>query len=240
MLLAALAALASEVRAQTVVEAFDPNTNGTVRALAVQADGRVLLGGHFTTVQGQNRNYLARVGPTGTLDLSFNPNPTGPVYAIVAQPDGKIVIGGAFTVGPRDAYGYCSNYDGCYQNLARLNADGTVDHTFRWDFQPAPVSGLALQPDGKILIISSEWGVLVRYTTDGVFDDGAWAPPYDKWIPSPRSVAVQPDGGILIGGVSGIVRVYADGTPDLTFGTTWVDRRGNPCSAPYTGCTKLR
>ena len=82
-------------------DSFSANTNDAVRVLALQSDGKILVGGIFTNIGGQARNYLARLDPvTGLID-SFNAN-TGVgsdrgINAIVVQRDGKIVVGGAFT-----------------------------------------------------------------------------------------------------------------------------------------------
>src|SRR6266850_3294452 len=76
--------------------AFNPNANGDVNAIALQADGKILVGGFFTTVGGQTRNRIARLNPDGTLDTAFNPNANGDVYTIAVQSDGKVLAGGAF------------------------------------------------------------------------------------------------------------------------------------------------
>ena len=72
-------------------------TNGEVRALAVQSDGKIIIGGDFTTVAGVSRNYIARLNSDGSLDESFNPNANGAVYVIVVLNDGGILVGGNFT-----------------------------------------------------------------------------------------------------------------------------------------------
>ena len=93
-----------------------------IECLAIQPDGRVLVGGYFTNVQGQPRSLIARLLSDGHLDSSFNP-PTiigAVVRAIAVQTDGRILIGGEF-----DAIGGLAN-----ASLARLNADGTLDTSF--------------------------------------------------------------------------------------------------------------
>jgi uncharacterized delta-60 repeat protein len=111
----------------------------------VQPDGKILFAGSFTKVGSVTNKYIARLNSDGTLDISFtNPNPGNSINSIGLQADGKILIGGGFqTLG-----GVTFRY------LARLNPDGTVDS----DNFPDPqilggnVSGIALQPDGQILI----------------------------------------------------------------------------------------
>jgi len=113
-----------------------------VYALAVQADGKVLLGGDFTTVGGQPRTLLARVGVDGALDANFAPTIDGTVvYAIAVQGDGRIVIGGAFeSVNDADRIG-----------VARLNADGSLDTGFRADVTNQ-VFAIAIAGDGAIIL----------------------------------------------------------------------------------------
>ncbi len=60
----------------------------------MQADGKILAGGHFTSIGGQTRNRIARLDPTTGLADSFDPNANGGVYAIAVQADGKILAGG--------------------------------------------------------------------------------------------------------------------------------------------------
>ena len=66
-------------------------------ATAVQPDGKILIGGSFTTVLGVTRNNIARLNTDGTLDTAFNPNANSLVYSIAVQADGKILAGGDFT-----------------------------------------------------------------------------------------------------------------------------------------------
>src|ERR1700730_1674839 len=60
--------VAREVRGQSALDGFDPNANDTVRVVVVQPDGKILIGGRFTSVSGVAGNYIARLNPDGTLD----------------------------------------------------------------------------------------------------------------------------------------------------------------------------
>src|ERR1035441_1647730 len=99
-------------------DSFNPGADQEGWSLAVQADGKVLVGGLFTTLGGQARNGIGRLNPDGTLDSSFNPG-AGPqyssVYSLAVQADGKILVAGDFTT----LGGETRNH------IARLNADGT-------------------------------------------------------------------------------------------------------------------
>ena len=68
-----------------------------VFATAIQPDGKILIGGSFSTVLGVTRNNIARLNTDGTLDTTFNPNADSDVYAIAVQADGKILVGGFFS-----------------------------------------------------------------------------------------------------------------------------------------------
>lgn len=184
----------------TLDVSFDPGTgaDGTVRALALQADGKVLLGGTFTNVNSRRCDHLARLNPDGSLDAGFNPSNglNGPLEVVVVQPDGGILIGGAFTqVWGVPAY-----------HLARLNADGSLDGTF------TPGTGaddlvqtIVLQPDGKLVVggafISFGGQMrnrLVRLNANGSLDATVnFGTGADNFI---SAAVVQPDGNLLVGG----------------------------------------
>src|SRR5207302_4780287 len=106
-----------------LADSFNPNANGLVVSIAVQADGKILAGGgfngSFTSIGGAPRNYIARLDPaTGQAD-SFDPNASAGVSAIAVQADGKILAGGGFT-----------NIGGQTRNLfARLSNDTSALQT---------------------------------------------------------------------------------------------------------------
>ena len=174
-------------------------TNGTVFAVAVQANGKILIGGDFTSFNGVPRGHLARLNISGTLDMSFNADTgtNGSVRAIKLQPDGKILIGGLFT-----------NVNGLVLNhVARLNADGSVDPAFNVGVGVNDaVFAIALDASGKILLggeFTQGSGVtrnrLTRLKADGTVDPtinfGFGA---NSFV---ASIVEQPwDGRIIIGG----------------------------------------
>ncbi len=148
-LVSATVASAQEVVSGSVF-AGGEGVNGEVNAIAVQGDGKIVIGGRFTTVNGQPRNNIARINADGTLDGTFaasiEAGVNGQVYALAAQPKGGVIVGGAFT----QAGG--SNK----MNVARYNADGSIDDTFTsGDGYPGtngPVMAVSVQSDGKVLI----------------------------------------------------------------------------------------
>src|SRR5262249_1434184 len=173
---------------------------GDVSATALQPDGKILIGGTFSSVLGVGRKSIARLNSDGTLDTNFNPGANGTVYAIAVQPDGKILVGGFF-LGANSIGGQTRNY------LARLNSDGSVDTTFDPNAS-SEIYTIALQTDGKILVggtfntLAPNGGAtvprakLVRLNPDGTVDL--------SFFPAPNSavysIALQEDGRILIGG----------------------------------------
>src|SRR6185295_2096936 len=120
--------------------------NNIAHALAVQPDGKIVMGGQFTTVSGVGRNFIARLNADGTLDNLFTPllgGPDGPVRAVAVQPDGEILIAGEFL-----------NYDGASRNgVARLLANGALDSSFvPGTGADATVLSVAVQADGNVLV----------------------------------------------------------------------------------------
>jgi uncharacterized delta-60 repeat protein len=214
--------------------AFNPvldTTPGLVRATAVQPDGKIVIGGFFRTLAGTRFNNIVRLNADRSVDSSFSATTNGTVQALVVQPDGKIVVGGAFTA----VNGAGQNY------IARLLPNGAVDTAFN-TFGGASnlVYGLALQPDGKILLSGSFEAVagalrpyVARLNSDGSLDTGFTttfplpAPP--NFTPSiVYSISLQPDNKVVIGGlvvrtpfptqtVSAVLRLNPDGSVDSSF-----------------------
>jgi uncharacterized delta-60 repeat protein len=135
------------------------SANGAVESVALQTDGKVLIGGSFNVVNGVSRNGIARLNADGSLDsgfqkgLSGDPGLTGLVFSVAVQGDGKVLIGGGFN----------AVNDASRNSIARLNADGTVDSSFQNGMSGIPfiacgfdycqfVSAVALQTDGKVLV----------------------------------------------------------------------------------------
>ena len=77
---------------------FNVGANGTVFAVAIQPDAKLVIGGDFTTVGRAPRSRIARLNPNGSVDPGFIPQVNGTVRVITLQPDGKILIGGDFTI----------------------------------------------------------------------------------------------------------------------------------------------
>jgi uncharacterized delta-60 repeat protein len=195
--------------------------SGSVWGLTVQADGRIVIGGDFSSVNGTSRARVARLNVNGTLDLSFIPTNaiSGVVYAVAAQSDNKVIIGGTFSSPYLPAYN------------ARLNADGTVDTSFS-AYVTAPVYAIGIQSDGKIVIgglftqvNGASRGHIARLNADGSLDN-TFLYGLTGASSTVQCLRIQPDGKILIGGdFTGvnntprnyIARLNSNGTLDTGF-----------------------
>jgi uncharacterized delta-60 repeat protein len=206
----------------SVDESFAPNPVGDVHAIDLQNDGEILIGGEGMQA-GHGARRILRLNPDGSLDnkFKFSVNYSREVRAILVQPDGKILVGGNFT--------RLRNQN--QNRLARLSADGTLDDSFDiGEGAEGVVSGLALQPDGKILAFgkiarfnNKSCGGIVRLLPDGSVDEN-FKSAADK--AEVYAVNVLPDGKILIGGnftsfngvaANRIARLNPDGTVDANF-----------------------
>jgi len=175
--------------------AFNPNVTGLfsfVRAIAVQADGKILLGGKFTNIGGQTRNHMGRVDGTNGVADSFNPNANLDVDSIVVQADGKILAGGGFEfIGGQGRVG-----------VARLDPTTGMADAFDAQANSSTLS-IAVQADGKILIggvfttvAGQPRNHIARLDPANGFAD-SFNPQADQNV---DSIVVQPDGKILVGG----------------------------------------
>lgn len=202
---------------------FDPNLTvyADVYALLKQSDGRVIVTGTFSQMNGVAKARIARVNADGTLDPTFDPG-IGfdlPPYEIIQQPDGKLIVIGDFT-----------SFNGTPRSrIARLKADGSLDDTFTVQV-PSAIRTVALQPDGKILIGGDFLTVngmsrtkIARLESNGGLD-AAFNPVFGNG--SIEKIIVLQDQKILVGGSfsgvngfnrSNLVRLEAGGTLDAAY-----------------------
>ena len=244
-------------------------TNGTVHIIKKQPDGKLLIGGNFTDVNGVAAGGLARLNADGSVDTTFNPPDFGngaglggTVYALGIQSDGKIIVGGDFngidnvfnqglkrllpngaldtsfqSLPPPNHFPFTravndlevlandkivvgGNYEvqGGELGLFQLNADGTLDNGFTTS--PGSVKEVEIQPDGKIL---AGFNSLSRYNSNGTVDGTFTQVNANNSI---EVIRVRNDGNIFIGGAfslvngfqqGGISKINSDGSIDLTF-----------------------
>jgi uncharacterized delta-60 repeat protein len=208
--------------------------NNTVQSIAIQSDGKIVIGGLFTNYNGTGRNGIARINTNGTNDTTFLSSGSGAsnadVRAVAIQSDGDIYIGGSFLT-----YNSVSSV-----SVARLNSDGSLDSGFDVGTGAVgAVNTIDIQDDGKVLLggrFSTYNGTLrkniVRVNSDGSidsnFDVGSGATNGGRPNDEAFDFTIQEDGNILLVGgityyngthVNNIVRInQLDGSIDSGFG----------------------
>lgn len=213
----------------TLDSSFHPNANDKVHSIAVQHDGKILIGGWFTSLQpggtgtAFTRSYLARLNADGTVDTGFVANLNWIVRCVLPQRDGKILVGGQFTQVNNGSGNEPRNY------IARLNENGTLDTTFNPNAN-GEVLTLALDSQDRIIVggYFSNIGGATRYKLarlDAVGVADGFSPVSSSYV---YAVAMESDGSLLVGGdfteslpgggtASNLLRVKPDGTLDPTF-----------------------
>lgn len=201
--------------------------NSQIYAMAIQSDGKVIVAGNFTTYNGSTGvGRIIRLLSDGSRDNSFNTGlgADAIIEAILIQPDGKILAGGRF-----------NSFKGkSFARLVRLNPDGSIDSGFNiGDGFDKNIYAIALQSDQKIIIGGSFLSYnkaaqkrILRLNSNGdldsTFDSGTG---FSKG--EVRSILVQPDDRILVGGTfSGtyknlpsqrLIRLLKNGDNDVSF-----------------------
>jgi uncharacterized delta-60 repeat protein len=189
----------------TLDTTFTGLANNAVTTMALQADGKILIGGFFTSYGVTSINRIARLNSNGTLDTSFVVGTAfnGTVRDIKIQSDGKILVAGDFTT-----------YQSTTANrLIRLETNGSIDATFNIGSGfDARVSKIALQSDGKIFVVGgftsfqgvsgNARGERLRLNTNGSFDTSFNASS-DSIQGTLYDVKILTDGTIIVVGLVG-------------------------------------
>jgi uncharacterized delta-60 repeat protein len=208
--------------------------SSSIETIAIQSDGKILIGGLFTSYNGTSINRLARLNSDGSLDNSFDigVGPSGVVHKIKVLENGKIFIAGSIS--------RYNNQD-C-EFIVKLNSDGSRDTSFTVihnSNQSSPAYDFHVLPDGKILLVGilndfAESGqrTLVRLNSDGSHDTtfnvggSGFEGNVPGVIPVIRTIDTQSDGKIIVGGFfykyNGTIsrflsRLNPDGSHDTTF-----------------------
>ena len=223
------------------------SSTDVINAIAIQSDGKIVVAGY--SLVSYTQFALARYNTDGSLDMSFDSDGKlvtllgsfgGQVNSMAIQRDGKIVVAGFVYNG-----GNSSDFE-----LVRYNIDGSLDMSFDGDGKLSTHIGLttnaitsvAIQSDGKIVAAGYTMGVyngvssvnldfaLVRYNVNGSPDmsfdgDGKLTTDIDSKDDVPRSIAIQSDGKIIVGGYSNngnnydfaLVRYNTNGSLDNSF-----------------------
>jgi len=157
----------------TIDDSFNVGSgfDNSVVALIQQSDGKLVVGGSFTTYDGSTYNKIIRLNTDGTIDNGFNIGSgfNGNIYSIIQQSDNKLILAG-----------YFSTYDGStYNCIIRLNTDGTIDNSFNVGsgFNDTVVTVIQ-QSDNKLVVAGgfitydgSTYNYIIRLNTDGTIDN---------------------------------------------------------------------
>lgn len=193
-------------------------------SMALQSDGKILVGGNFTKVGSDSitRNHLARVRPDGALDNTINLDPDHAVNAVTLVSDDRFLVGGKFTqVGTKPR-----------MMLARVYSNGALDDDVSTQAASYPVDNQVLtisqQPDGALAI-----GGVFSSLGAGAYPRARLAKLNPDWSVADKpdlnlnfqveSIAPQPDGGLVVGGLFTdpnywtTLRLDANGNPDTVF-----------------------
>ncbi len=201
-----------------------------VTCVTRQSDGKLLVGGSFSSFNGTTPKGIIRLNTNVSTDTSFHSgtgfNSAIPPYAIYVQPSGSIVLAGSF-----------AGYNGVSSpGIVRLLSNGTRDTSFHCGTGPnAGVTSMIAQPNGQILV----GGNFTKY--NGVTDSGIALLNSDGSLDTTfslqrgpgagkaiYSLALKPGGKIMVGGSftawagrteNYIARLNSNGTLDTTFST---------------------
>lgn len=164
------------------------NNGAGIFTEVVQPDGRIIIGGYFNTVHGENHSNIARLLPNGEIDPSFQViGYTGVVQALALTSDGKILVGG-------DIYNNVN-----LSGIMRLNSDGTIDPTFALNQAINYVKDIQVESNGKILV-AGQFGneKVFRLNSNGTVDASfisGFSANYPVYTICPLA-----DGKIVVGG----------------------------------------
>ena len=198
--------------------------NLTIYSLAIDSNGKILVGGGFVAYSGFSENRLIRLNTDGSKDTSFNIG-TGfnnAVTALAIDSNGKILVGGNFTT-----------FTGVSQNrLVRLNTDGSKDTSFDigTGFNNL-VNSIAIDSNNKVLVggnfttfTGATQGYFIKLNTDGSIDTsfntgtGFNAPIYSIKIDSNQKTLIGGAYTTYTGGSQNrLIRLNTDGTKDTSF-----------------------
>lgn len=201
-------------------------SDGIVRLIALQADGKILVGGNFTKIANTPRRDLARLHSNGAIDESFNGqmetwleyfgSPPGIVSIVPAQ-------NGFLYIALAKGLGFGGGESTTEVNVYRLFPDGRRDSSFSplpIILQPQETFSCALQADGKLVVSGlashrrPQVGV-ARLNVDGALDE-TFRPRLTSETHT-TALAPRPGGGVMASSINSIAAITADGTADPSF-----------------------
>ncbi len=240
--------LASFAQAVSLDSTFGDNgistfaMNGRAMASAIQADGKVVIGG-YRAISNNPVFAVLRYNVNGSLDSTFGADGvvttsfgagSAVLNGIAIQADGKIVAAGSATSNAR------------YMAIARYNTDGSLDSTFNATGKVVTdiagsddvANGIVIQTNGKIVVggyshdATKRNFALLRYNTNGSLDstfnaDGIAITSIGTADDNAKAIALQTDGKIVLAGYCrvgtkvhfALARYSSNGSLDNTFDT---------------------
>ncbi|QOD61544.1 T9SS type A sorting domain-containing protein [Polaribacter haliotis] len=220
---------------------FGTGFNASVTAIVTQSDGKILIGGHFTTYDGIPRYKIARLNSDGSLDTTFQytTEVTGDdfssvsIEAIKIQSDGKILIGFSVLTNSLKAYSY----------VYRLNTNGTLDSSFNKvtftglnNSNSCSVRSIGILPNSNIIFGGDFVKVNDQNRTNvaSINSSGSLLSSFNFYpfslsgiyFSSVNKVKIQSDGKVLVGGratintnsdTRGLIRLNSNGSLDNAF-----------------------
>jgi len=208
-------------------DSFEVLTNSqSINRVLLQNDGKILIGGSFSIVNGLSRAYIARLNSDGGVDSGFDFGLDKPLAYLRIQSDNKLV-------GVQR-----SNYSDPLARVVRVNNDGSLDSSFSSNLATT-IRDILIQSDGRVLVYADR-DRLFRLNVDGTIDNSfsfnaslGGCFPIGEGI---STIALQPDGKILLGGclqyfdgdfiASKILRLNSDGSVDRSLNTDQGPVRG--------------
>ncbi|UTN05087.1 T9SS sorting signal type C domain-containing protein [Flavobacterium bizetiae] len=208
-------------------ESFDTGTsfNGKIYASYIQSDGKIIVGGNFTTYNGIVSGRLIRLNTDGSYDNTFNTSVAangGIIYEICPQTDGKIIIVGSFT-----------KYNNVTVNrIARILPDGSLDSSFvTGSGSSSNITNVKVLPNGKIVLAGNfeKFSGVPANKIVCLFPDGSVDRSFDAgtgFDADVNAMTVQADGKIILGGkftnyngniANRIIRINQDASIDHDF-----------------------
>lgn len=211
---------------------YTTQLNSYVEAIDLQTDGKILVGGNFTSYGGTQTNRIARLTSAGSLDTSFTTTiGTGfnsGVLALRIQSDGSVVVAGSFT-----------SFNGTSTNrLIKLTTTGSIDNTFLTNIgsgilinnNPSCYQGniyvIENQPDNKILLggdfsvfNSQSLNRIVRLNQDGTIDSSFSVGTGFNQNGFLYDIKLQPTNEIVVGGLFNRYNTYPTITSDFGIST---------------------
>lgn len=216
--------------ASFVTEDFGGANDGYVRDVYEQSDGKLVVVGHFSNLNGNNVGRICRLNSDGTIDVTYDPSTTynygfdGPAFAVHVLPNLSALVCGQFSQ---------HNTGNTVDHLIKLDEQGQEDTAFTTNWLTNGINDviqdLHVQSDGKVILGGNFPEHIHRINADGTEDTDFSDTIGTGFNGRVYSVDQQDDGKIIVGGWftefngspcnPGVVRLNSDGSLDASFET---------------------